>query len=608
MDKNGKRNGKYAVRRIVIWAMMLVLVLSVTGCGESKKTPNRWKPSQSVTQQAETESATIPAGQGGNSQTGQAVGEQTGQTATPQTGQQEQGAASQEGTSQGTSVILQPGTSSSGASKPTAESTKQNADKTLVYIGKGNVYTAYAIDLENDLPVTEQAERLIDAIGDKTGYQIKVKDIYSGKGGMSVDLKADSAPFDLTDTYWGNGTEVHELSGAESVVCTLFDSMQMTLQQHFGTTMDVYFSKDGGNILIDFINPEFSVDYRYPYQGSQNHRRSSQTAQNKPSQSQSGTSNAVNTLVYVGMGTGYTTYETTVYDNLPVTDRIEMMINEIAYRLGYSIMVRSVSYSNDKVTVDLDADSAPFDVVNTYRGNGTESYRTAGAEETAYTIFDSIRETIQQYLGRDVDVYLRKNGGDIVLDVASPAITIKAADPYQGSILNSAINYRDAINAENSSRASESSNASNSSNAANDSKNKTYVYVGRDGKFTTYEATVYDTEPVTTQAEMLINEISYRVGYQIYVKEVYSGKGGMTISLSSDSAPFDVVNTYRGNGTEDYKTYDQEDTAYTIFDSIKETLQQYFGRSMDVYLAEEDGDIVIDSVSPAITIKADKPY
>ena len=119
---------------------------------------------------------------------------------------------------------------------------------------------------------------------------------------------------------------------------------------------------------------------------------------------------------------------------------------------------------------------------------------------------------------------------------------------------------------------------------------------------------MYDTEPVTTQAEMLINEISYRVGYQIYVKEVYSGKGGMTISLSSDSAPFDVVNTYRGNGTEDYKTYDQEDTAYTIFDSIKETLQQYFGRSMDVYLAEEDGDIVIDSVSPAITIKADKPY
>ena len=188
-----------------------------------------------------------------------------GETATPQTGQQEQGAASQEGTSQGTSVILQPGTSSSGASKPTAESTKQNADKTLVYIGKGNVYTAYAINLENDLPVTEQAERLIDAIGDKTGYQIKVKDIYSGKGGMSVDLKADSAPFDLTDTYWGNGTEVHELSGAESVVCTLFDSMQMTLQQHFGRSMDVYLAEEDGDIVIDSVSPAITIKADKPY-------------------------------------------------------------------------------------------------------------------------------------------------------------------------------------------------------------------------------------------------------------------------------------------------------------------------------------------------------
>ena len=145
-------------------------------------------------------------------------------------------------------------------------------------------------------------------------------------------------------------------------------------------------------------------------------------------------------------------------------------------------------------------------------------------------------------------------------------------------------------------------------NAVTENKPNATIYVGTTGNFKKYEVIVYEELSPQEQAEMLINEIGYKLGYQIMIKEITSGKGGMTIDFDPDSAPFDLKNTYKGNGEEEYKVSGEANIAYTIFDSIKETLQKYFGASMDVYMLKDGKEINIKSVNPAIRIKSTEPY
>lgn len=143
---------------------------------------------------------------------------------------------------------------------------------------------------------------------------------------------------------------------------------------------------------------------------------------------------------------------------------------------------------------------------------------------------------------------------------------------------------------------------------SNTALKKATIYVGTINNFKTYQVDISNELSVEDQAQALINEIGFKLGYQIMIKDVSSGKGGMTINFDPDSAPFDLKNTYRGNGTEEYKTNGINETANTIFDSIKETLQKYFGSTMPVYLIKNDGDIVIESANPQIKIDHTKPY
>lgn len=110
----------------------------------------------------------------------------------------------------------------------------------LVYVGSGNNYVAYRLDMNRNLSTASQAETYINEIGYKLGYTISVKEVsiwnggmlvseigykmgyrimiaevYSGKNGITIDFDPDSAPFDTVNTYWGNGTEEYRTYSAE---------------------------------------------------------------------------------------------------------------------------------------------------------------------------------------------------------------------------------------------------------------------------------------------------------------------------------------------------------------------------------------------------------
>ena len=162
-------------------------------------------------------------------------------------------------------------------------------------------------------------------------------------------------------------------------------------------------------------------------------------------------------------------------------------------------------------------------------------------------------------------------------------------------------------NSNTSTNASTNSNTNTqtpSNTTTNNTSDKNYLYVGTTNNFKTYEVSINKDLEVVDQAEALIRELGFKIGYQIMIKDITSGKGGMTVNFDKDSAPFDITSTYRGNGEEEYKISDKENVAKTIFDSIKETLQKYFGATMDIYLQKDDGDIEINSIK----INSNEPY
>lgn len=142
-------------------------------------------------------------------------------------------------------------------------------DKAKIYVGTTSKFESFEVDVDDTLSVEDRAKYLIKQVGDAIGYDIKVNQIFSGKGGMTVDLKADSAPFNVKDTYIGNGEEKYHMKDINETVYTIFDSIKETLQKYFGATMDVWFTKeekqitikDGDSVILEILIEE-------PYEGS----------------------------------------------------------------------------------------------------------------------------------------------------------------------------------------------------------------------------------------------------------------------------------------------------------------------------------------------------
>lgn len=111
--------------------------------------------------------------------------------------------------------------------------------------------------------------------------------------------------------------------------------------------------------------------------------------------------------------------------------------------------------------------------------------------------------------------------------------------------------------------------------------------------------------------ELLISEISALTGWNLDLSgEIYSGKGGMSISFADTSA---LIVGPPEEQKEAFMVYDVYSLAETILDSVKHTIQYNFidpnlgdPSQLPVYFGLEDGDITIPNTD--IYVSYTEPY
>ena len=146
-------------------------------------------------------------------------------------------------------------------SNTTSQSEGNQEYNTTIYIGTEDNFSEFKVDIDKDGSPTYQASQILEAIGDILGYRLIANDITDGKGGMTVDFNASSAPFNTYDSYIGNE---HYTVSDDNLAFTIFDSIEKTLQEYFGQNLDVWFSLDSGSITINDV----TIPITEPYQGS----------------------------------------------------------------------------------------------------------------------------------------------------------------------------------------------------------------------------------------------------------------------------------------------------------------------------------------------------
>ena len=119
------------------------------------------------------------------------------------------------------------------------------------------------------------------------------------------------------------------------------------------------------------------------------------------------------------------------------------------------------------------------------------------------------------------------------------------------------------------------------------------LYIGMNGSFTQYPASY--TGQLTPEA--LISQISQLTGWNLELSDaVTTGKGGMTVSFSSNSS---IVTGPPEPQKEEFFVYDNTQLIHTILDSVQRTLQYNFidpnlgdPSNLDVYFNLDGGNIV----------------
>ena len=156
------------------------------------------------------------------------------------------------------------------------------------------------------------------------------------------------------------------------------------------------------------------------------------------------------------------------------------------------------------------------------------------------------------------------------------------------------------VNEEKNNTSNNKSDSNTTSQSEENQEYNTTIYIGTEDNFEEFTVNIDKSGSATYQASQILEAIGDILGYRLIANDITDGKGGMTIDFNSNSAPFNTNDSYIGN--EQYTTND--DLAFTIFDSIEKTLQEYFGQNLDVWFSLDSGSITINDVTIPIT----EPY
>ena len=157
------------------------------------------------------------------------------------------------------------------------------------------------------------------------------------------------------------------------------------------------------------------------------------------------------------------------------------------------------------------------------------------------------------------------------------------------------------VNEEQNNTSNNKSDSNTTSQSEENQEYNTTIYIGTEDNFEEFNLDIDKSGSSTYQASQILEAIGDILGYRLIANDITDGKGGMTIDFNSNSAPFNTNDSYIGN--EQYTTTN-DDLAFTIFDSIEKTLQEYFGQNLDVWFSLDSGSITINDVTIPIT----EPY
>ena len=157
------------------------------------------------------------------------------------------------------------------------------------------------------------------------------------------------------------------------------------------------------------------------------------------------------------------------------------------------------------------------------------------------------------------------------------------------------------VNKEQNNTSNNETNSDTNSQTEENQEYNTTIYIGTEDNFEEFNLNIDKSDSATYQASQILEAIGDILGYRLIANDITDGKGGMTIDFNSNSAPFNTNDSYIGN--EQYTTTN-DDLAFTIFDSIEKTLQEYFGQNLDVWFSLDSGSITINDVTIPIT----EPY
>ena len=157
------------------------------------------------------------------------------------------------------STLSQP--ESSQAEEPEEEPVPAAQTATL-YIGTENNFQSVEVSYTGTLTPAF----LVNAIAQETGWNLDLADeITQGKGGMTVDFASTSS---IATGLPENQKDAYRISDQGQLVETILDSIAYTFQQNFvdpqlgdPSSLDVYFSLNGGDIAVNGITLDFTQPY-----------------------------------------------------------------------------------------------------------------------------------------------------------------------------------------------------------------------------------------------------------------------------------------------------------------------------------------------------------
>ena len=157
------------------------------------------------------------------------------------------------------STLSQP--ESSQAEEPEEEPVPAAQTATL-YIGTENNFQSVEVSYTGTLTPAF----LVNAIAQETGWNLDLADeITQGKGGMTVDFASTSS---IATGLPENQKDAYRIFDQGQLVETILDSIAYTFQQNFvdpqlgdPSSLDVYFSLNGGDIAVNGITLDFTQPY-----------------------------------------------------------------------------------------------------------------------------------------------------------------------------------------------------------------------------------------------------------------------------------------------------------------------------------------------------------